>query len=253
MPDNIQSVRIERITGNVRQVLDDPVTAEIALKIMLNDEALATLLCSPVNLNYMAAGYLFSEGLIKCREDIKKLTVDEQNSTVYLETRDTGSIAPEKSPGRGHASMASSQEYKINSQLKVRSDSIFKLVDEFQARSEQFKETGGVHGSALCNSEKILIMADDIGRHNTIDRIIGESILKDIPTDECMVITSGRISSEILLKVARKNIPFLISRSAPASLGVKLANDTGMTVIGFVRGQKMNIYSHGWRVITDAG
>jgi FdhD protein len=257
MPDNIESVKIERITGDVRKVVEDPVTRELPLKIVLNDEDLVTLLCSPANLNYMAAGYLFSEGLITCKADIRKLFVDEARSVVFVETAEAGPNPRGKpvatsTSGRGASYNTLGDpkaQFRIESKMTIPAAAIFKMVDEFQEKSEMFKETGGVHGSALCTPEKILIMSDDIGRHNTVDRILGECILNEIPTDECMVITSGRISSEILIKVARKNIPFLVSRSAPASLGVKLANDIGMTVIGFVRGQRMNIYSHGWRVV----
>ena len=105
-----------------------------------------------------------------------------------------------------------------------------------------------MHSAALCDNRDILVFAEDIGRHNAIDKIFGECILRDIPTDDRIVITSGRIPSEILLKVARRKIPIIISISAPTDLGVRLATDLGMTLIGFVRGKRMNVYTNGWRV-----
>ncbi|MFC1952414.1 formate dehydrogenase accessory sulfurtransferase FdhD [Chloroflexota bacterium] len=95
----------------------------------------------------------------------------------------------------------------------------------------------------------ILVFSEDIGRHNAIDKIFGECILRDIPTNDHMIVTSGRISSEIVLKVAKSNIPILISKSAPTSLGVRLADELGITLIGFVRGRRMNIYANRWRVV----
>jgi len=114
--------------------------------------------------------------------------------------------------------------------------------------SRVFKATGGVHSAALCDTQNILVFSEDIGRHNAIDKIFGECILEDIPTDEHLIITSGRVSSEILLKVAKRSIPILISKSAPTNLGVRLADDLGITLIGFVRGERMNVYTNKWRV-----
>ena len=124
-------------------------------------------------------------------------------------------------------------------------------MDEFIQRSEVFKATGGVHSAALCDTKNILVFNEDIGRHNAIDKIFGECLLKDIPTDERLVITSGRVSSEILLKVARRNIPIIISKAAPTDLGVKLANDLGMTLLGFVRGKRINAYANEGRIVLN--
>jgi FdhD protein len=124
-------------------------------------------------------------------------------------------------------------------------------VREFQHRSQVYRTTGGVHSAALCDTGSILLFNEDIGRHNAIDKIFGECILRDISVDDRIIITSGRVSSEILLKVIKRNIPILISKSAPTDLGVRLANDLGVTLVGFVRGERMNVYSNGWRVTTS--
>ncbi len=121
-------------------------------------------------------------------------------------------------------------------------------MKEFQRRSDLYRTTGGVHSAALCDSEKILVFSEDVGRHNAVDKIFGRCLLEDIPTDDRMVVTSGRISSEILLKVARRRIPLIASKSAPTDLGVKLANDLGITLLGFVRGKRMNVYANRWRI-----
>jgi len=107
-----------------------------------------------------------------------------------------------------------------------------------------------VHAAALCSTKGILAFSEDIGRHNAIDKVFGECLLTDILMDDCMIITSGRVPSEILLKVARGKIPIIISMAAPTSLGVRLADDFGITLIGFVRGKRMNVYTNRWRVVT---
>jgi FdhD protein len=106
-----------------------------------------------------------------------------------------------------------------------------------------------VHSAALADSEKIIFFYEDIGRHNAIDKIIGECLLGSVSTDDKIIVTSGRLSSEVLLKAAKLKIQLLISRSAPTSLSVEIAETLNITLVGFVRGQRMNIYSHAWRVI----
>ncbi len=140
---------------------------------------------------------------------------------------------------------------KVESQVEMSTHEVLSLVSDFQHRSQVYRATGGVHSAALCNTKNILVFKEDIGRHNAIDKVFGECILKDIPTDEQVVITSGRISSEILLKVAKRNIPIIISKSAPTDLGVKLANDLGVTLLGFVRGKRINAYTNDWRIVRD--
>jgi FdhD protein len=124
-------------------------------------------------------------------------------------------------------------------------------MKRFQHSSEVFRTTGGAHSAALCREGEIVVFAEDIGRHNAVDKIFGRCLLDSIGTDGGVIVTSGRISSEILLKVGKRNIPILISKSAPTDLGVKLADDLGITLVGFVRGRRMNIYTHSWRVRAD--
>jgi FdhD protein len=113
--------------------------------------------------------------------------------------------------------------------------------------------THGVHSAALCDARKILMFADDIGRHNAIDKVIGRCILTDLPAENHGLIFSGRISSEMLLKAARIGIPVVISVASPTNVAVRMANDIGMTVVGMVRGKRMNIYSGAWRIVSDEG
>jgi len=156
--------------------------------------------------------------------------------------------------GRGASfySAADTQDLaKVESQIGVSTPEVFALVSEFHHRSQSYRATGGVHSAALSDAKGILVFSEDIGRHNAIDKVFGECFLKDIPTDDRMIITSGRISSEILLKAAKRKIPVVISKSAPTNLGVKLATDLGITLIGFVRGKRMNVYTHSWRLMAE--
>jgi len=250
---------IVRVTEQGSSKIEDTVVKEFPLTIILNNQELVTLLCSPTDIKYLAIGFLAAEGLIKSKDEINKILVNDRTGVVRVAT--TTDLPSEllfkrlitSGCGRGASlySIADAQGKlkKVESQLSLPASRIFAIVREFQQRSQVYRSTGGVHSAALCDVNGILIFSEDIGRHNAIDKIFGECILRDIPTEDHIIITSGRISSEILLKVAKGNIPVLISKSAPTSLGLKLASELGITLIGFVRSQRMNVYANEWRVI----
>ena len=250
-----------QLTEEGRNRLEDVVARETPVTIVFNNQELVTLLSSPNDLNYLAVGFLFSEGLIKNKKDIEKLLVDDQKGVVRVETSEDTALAGESvfkriitsGCGRG-ASFYSSADIeldRVESRTEISIHDVLSLAHGFQARSEVYRSTGGVHSAALCDTRNILLFNEDIGRHNAVDKIFGECLLRDIATDDRIVLTSGRISSEILLKIAKRNIPIIISKSAPTDLGVKLAGDLGITMLGFVRGKRMNVYTHDWRVLSD--
>jgi FdhD protein len=256
----IERFPLLRITEQGRSQSEDTVVREFPLTIILNNQELVTLLCSPKDLEYLAVGFLASEGLLKSKDEIKKITVNDQIGAVRVEIKKefTSELSFKRlitsGCGRGTSlySVADTQkQLKVESQITISALKVFTMVKEFQQRSQIFRTTGGVHSAALCNTEGILVFSEDIGRHNAIDKIFGECILRDIPTDDYIIITSGRISSEILLKIAKRNVPILISKAAPTNLGISLANDLGITLVGFVRGKRMNVYANEWRIVTD--
>ena len=255
----IERIPIRRITEEGETDTEATVTMEHPLTIILNNRELVTLLCSPTDLEYLAVGFLFSEGLLKSKGEIKKITVDDQADVVRVETRKDKELPPEllhrpliaSGGGRGtpfHNIAATQGWAKVESQVVIAPQEVFELVSEFQHRSRLFQATHGVHSAALCDTKSILVFNDDLGRHNAIDKVFGECILKDIPTEDRIVITTGRAPSEQLIKVARRNVPIMISLTVPTDLGVKLAADFGITLIGSVRGKSMNVYTNKWRV-----
>ncbi len=261
MGGEVEKIPILRLTEGGRNNIEDMVAREFPLTIILNNQELVTLLCSPTDLKHLAIGFLFSEGLLKSKGEIKKVIVDERRGVVRVETEESRELDRDvlfkrlitSGCGRGVSFYSANEAtgQKVESQVEMSTHEVLSLVSDFQHRSQVYRATGGVHSAAICDTKSILVFNEDIGRHNAIDKIFGECVLKDIPTDDRIIITSGRISSEILLKVARRNIPILISKSAPTNLGVSLANDLGVTLVGFVRGKRMNVYSNGWRITTD--
>ncbi|MBI4284189.1 MAG: formate dehydrogenase accessory sulfurtransferase FdhD [Chloroflexi bacterium] len=258
--NEIARIPVWRLTEEGRSNIEDVVARESPLTIILNNQELVTLLCSPKDLRYLAIGFLCSEGLLDSKDEIKKIMVDDQRGVVRVETAENNILAKElvfkrfitSGCGRGASfySAADAQDQaKVESRTQISTAQVLSLVNAFQHHSEIYRATGGVHSAALCDTASILVFNEDIGRHNAIDKIFGECLLKDIATDNRLVITSGRISSEILLKVAKRNIPILISKSAPTDLGVKLAGDLGITLLGFARGKRVNAYTNDWRIV----
>lgn len=261
MDDEVEKVPILRLTEEGRSNIEDMIAREFPLTLILNNQELVTLLCSPVNLKYLAIGFLSSEGLLKSKGEIKQIIVDAGRGVVRVETEESRELDRDvlfkrlitSGCGRGVSFYSANDTpgQKIESQVEISAHSVFTMVSDFQHRSQIYRMTGGVHSAALCDRESIMVFSEDIGRHNAIDKIFGKCLLEDIPTDNRIIITSGRISSEILLKVAKRNIPILISKSAPTDLGVKLANDLGVTLLGFVRGKRINAYTNDWRIVRD--
>jgi FdhD protein len=261
MDSEIEKINVLRLTEDGRESIEDIVVREFPVTIILNNEELVTMLCSPKNLDYLTVGFLFSEGLLESRDEIKNVLVDENRGIVRVNTIEEKDFDNDfmfkrmitSGCGRGasfyHAADAENRE-QIQSGTKISTGEVLTLMREFQQKSEIFRETGGVHSAALCDTKNILVFMEDIGRHNAIDKIFGKCMMEDIPTEGRIVVTSGRVSSEILLKVSRRNIPIIVSKSAPTNLGVRLAGELGMTLLGFARGKRVNAYTNDWR-ITD--
>ena len=259
--DNIESFPIQRVTKEGKEDAEDIVTRELPLTIILSNQELVTLLCSPTDLKYLAIGFLASEGLLRSKDEIRKIIVDDQRGVVRVETEGDKEPAGEllfkrlitSGCGRGASfySAADAAGQKVESRMEISADEVFALVNKFQHGSQLYLATHGVHSAALCDRKSILVFSEDIGRHNAIDKIFGRCLLEDIPTDNRVLITSGRITSEILHKVAKRGIPIIISISAPTNLGVRIADSLGITLIASVRGKKMNVYTYGWRVAVD--
>jgi FdhD protein len=257
-----ETLPVLKFTEKGSSSIEDVVAKEFPLIIILNDQELATLLCSPANLRYLAVGFLFSEGLLKSKDEIKRIMVDDRKGVVRVEAERGEEFASDALPKKITASgcgkeasfygaAAAQGQKKIESKIQISVPEISALANKFQRRCRIYRATGGVHSAALCDTRSIIVFSEDIGRHNALDKIFGECILNDIATDDHIIITSGRVSSEILLKVARRNIPIIVSKSAPTSLGVRLADDLDVTLVGFARDKRMNVYTHAWRIATN--
>ena len=261
MENNIARVPVLQLTREGEGSIENVVAREFPVTIILNDQELVTLLCSPADLKYLAVGFLYSEGLLTSKDEIKKILVDDERGVVRVGTVEEKELAQDvlfkriisTGCGRGASfySTADAASQKVESLMEISTDEVFTLVNEFQHGSHLYLTTHGVHSAALCDRKNILVFGEDIGRHNAIDKIFGKCLLEDMPTDNRVIITSGRITSEILHKVSKRGIPIIISISAPTNLGVRFADSLGITLVASVRGKKMNVYTSDWRIVRD--
>jgi len=255
----MESIKITKIKDGRKDIVNDLLAEEIPFTINIDGEELVTLLCSPEDLYDLVLGFLFTSGIIKKPEDIKKIILNTEQwiAAVKLCKQNISRELIFKrlytsGCGRGtlfYNMFDISNRTKLTSSFKVKSDLIMKLMINFQKQSSQYLKTAGTHSAALANKKNILIFREDIGRHNAIDKVIGAGLKQNITFTQVMLLSSGRISSEVLLKTQKCRIPVIISRSAPTNQAVKLARDLGLTLVGFVRGRRMNVYSQGGRII----
>lgn len=253
---------IIQISGSNREDTSSAVASEFPLTVFLNDVELVTLLCTPSDIDSLAIGFLFAEGFINSKEDIKSVTVNKETGIIRVARQNELDLSREllfkrlitSACGRGAAfySSADAQNLgKVEYTKTISSEEIFNLLDKFNQKSELFQTTGGVHSAALADNHEIISFKDDLGRHNAIDKVFGECILKSIPTDDHILITSGRSPSEMVLKAAKGKIPILISVGSTTDLAVRLADNLGITLASFARNKKMNIYTNSWRITSE--
>ena len=138
---------------------------------------------------------------------------------------------------------------KMTQNLIINSEKITELMMAFEKKSTKFKKTGGVHSAALTDGINIFVFNEDIGRHNAIDKVIGEALYKNMNMEEFIVLTSGRISSDMMFKIQKIGSAVIISRSAPTSMAVRLADEWNVTLVGFARGYRMNVYTAKNRIL----
>ncbi|MFH1799039.1 MAG: formate dehydrogenase accessory sulfurtransferase FdhD [Candidatus Omnitrophota bacterium] len=243
-----------KITENKKSVVESLVVEEFSLTIVLGGERFVTLLCSPSDLKSLVMGFLFTSGVIKKSSDIKDITIDLDKGVAMAEQ---GFVPLElKMPGiftssGGKEVLNFDKTGKIYSKFTIKSSNIYSLMEDFLNKSQIFSKTGGVHSAALSDGEKIVIFKEDIGRHNAVDKVIGEALFEDISLADKALITTGRVSSEIVVKIQRCGIPVIISKSAPTNQAVRFSEDTGITLIGFARKSSLNIYTREDRVAIE--
>lgn len=250
-----KAIHYDRFQFNKWKALNSETIVEAPVSLTVNGESWITFMCTPTNLEAMAVGFLYDEGVIDSMQEVADVRVCEHgdNVDVWLNR----STAQPKSWRRTSGCTGGVTAVDLLARPDVAFDPelpkfgprvIGFLVDMLFESQELYRETGGVHTSALSDGERILLSAEDIGRHNTLDKIAGACMIENVWPETRILITTGRISSEMLQKAARLGAPILVSRTSPSSLSIEMAERYGITLIGYARRQQFNVYSNAQRV-----
>jgi len=238
---------------------EDWVAVERPLTIQLDGEEFATMVCTPSDLEELVYGFLASEGIVRRADEVASLSIDPVSGFARVELRNPHAAGKDVVSKRfiGSCCGKSRQFYFVNDARAARTSNtrasltVRQCVDrlrDLEDASQAFRRTGGLHNAGLCTPEAMLLARSDIGRHNALDKLYGRCLLDGIPTRDAIVVFSGRLSSEVVLKVAKLGAGIILSKSAPTTLAVELARDLGITAVGFIRGQSLNVYSHPHRI-----
>jgi FdhD protein len=259
---NVKVVRIDVAAGEVREQ-KDVVAVEAPLHVFLGAIHFVSILASPHLLRELVVGHMLSEGVVKSPRAIKEVRFDDEHRCfVTLTKKDPEQLAVHSKPySRLIVSACGSSSYRSLQELidqltlkplpttRVAASTVLNCVKQLNTIANTFRSTGGVHVAALYSHKgELLTWAEDVGRHNAVDKVIGARALNDAEFDQCLLALSGRLTGDIALKAARVGIPVAASIAGAVDSGVTVAEQTGMTLVGFVRGHRMNVYAHPERI-----
>ncbi|MFC1943920.1 formate dehydrogenase accessory sulfurtransferase FdhD [Chloroflexota bacterium] len=229
------------------------VVRELPLALYLNGEELVTILCTPQKLNCLVLGFLYLEGIIEDIGEVSYMRVCLEESLAEIRLSH-GYTPPEKAIltsgcGGGRSFTKGLEGIRpLDSDLVIEPGALLKAMSQMLKAAALYRRCGGVHTSALSNGKDLVAVGEDVGRHNTIDKLQGECMLTGRSTKDMLLVTTGRLSSEMLLKAARMETPVVVSRSSPTDRAISLAREQGITLVGYARGQRFSVYAHGERL-----
>jgi FdhD protein len=228
------------------------VTAEVVreqpLTVYVNGEKFLTLLCSPMMLEALVVGYLWMEKVIATREEIVALEVSAVDGRADVTLAGVVTLPTERiltsGCGGGITFRIDHRLFpRVRSPLVVRPTQLAHGMKQLFEAAEHYRRSRGIHGAALYDGERLLVVAEDVGRHNAVDKVKGRALLEGIETQDRILLSTGRISSEMLLKAARMGVPVVASRTSPTEMAVALAEQLNVTVCGYVRPDSLNLYA----------
>ncbi|MCX5717426.1 MAG: formate dehydrogenase accessory sulfurtransferase FdhD [Nitrospirae bacterium] len=245
---------ILKIRGNSVTKADDAVAVEKRLRILINEEEVISLYCTPFMIRELVVGILMTEGIIKGEWCADRMSI-EYGDDIVVNINSADAVIPKE--GRVQTSgcvggitfVKKVEDEKVRDEFSIEAKSLLSIFKEFQIRSDLYRLTGCVHSAALSDGRHIIAFAEDIGRHNAVDKVIGYSVLENIGLAGKLMLASGRLSSEIASKCSKCGIPIVASRTAPTHLAIEIAGLRGSTLVGFVRGDRLNVYTHPQRII----
>lgn len=243
---------------------DDQVASEYALTVFVNDRELATVVCTPEYMEDLTIGFLASEGVVRSLDQVESVELSRLQGTVRVRTRTPVNYNQDYYNKRYIASCCGKSRQTfyftndahtaqvVEDDVTLDRDDVFRIMERLEADAALFHATGGVHIAALADlrqADEAVVARTDIGRHNALDKLFGYVLRNQVPLAGKVISFSGRLSSEVLLKVSKIGVGVVLAKSAPTALAIDMADELGITAVGFVRSRSFNVYSHPWRII----
>jgi FdhD protein len=237
-----------RVRGGQVDEISGEVVREQPLTIYVNGERFLTVLCSPLKLEFLIVGYLWMEKVITGLDDVRHLEVSAVDGRADVTLARAVTLPTERiltsGCGGGITFRIDHRLFpRLTSTVRMRPEQISARMKDLFAAAVNYRASRGIHGAALSDGDTLLVIAEDVGRHNAVDKLKGEAMYRGISTEGLMLLSTGRISSEMLLKAARMGTPLVASRTSPTEMAVALAEQLGITVCGYVRPEGMNVYA----------
>ncbi len=254
----IKQIDIFRIKANKKILMKDNIIDEDILEIFFNKNKIFQMVFSMTHTRALVAGFLFTQGIVNKKTDIKEIKFIKEKKQCYvtLNSRSHQRLNrfQENYQIKGSSGGILLQDkvnflsLKLKSSLKITYEQVLSLIQMHWDYSDLFHKTGGVHSAGICNLSGILSYYEDISRHNVLDKLAGDVLLKEIDISDKIATVSCRMSLEIIGKIIKTGISIIISNAAPTLSGVKLAHKKGLTIVGFARNNRFNIYTHEQRI-----
>jgi FdhD protein len=260
----VRTTRYRLLAGGEWSSVTGPIIEEALVSIFANGQEIATMMATPRHHECLAVGYLFTEGLISRREDVLNVSLAPNRSCVdVLLARKEIALPPRRiltsGCGRGITYSSYPDEDRsqpggvarpgpVTSDLEVSPDCLQSLMRTMQKASPLHQEAGGIHAAGLGSRDGLVVVMEDIGRHNTLDKLAGYCLLNGIDPTDHVLLTTGRISSEMVNKALRMGLPVVASLTSPTSLAVERAEADNLTLVGYVRGHRLRVYTHPERI-----
>lgn len=254
MKTDLINVKFQQIRNNRSKMVEGDMIAESPVALYVNGELWLTFMCTPNNIDALAVGFLYNEAVIETYTEVLDLHICDNWDIIDIWLNHNIQKPKEWKRTSGcTGGYTSADLYSVKPVLidgtTLESKQVHKLVDTLLGAQNLYSKAGGVHTSVLTDGESVTVMAEDVGRHNSLDKIAGKCLLEGIALSKKILLTTGRISSDMLQKAARIGASIVISRTSPTSLSIELAEKWGLTLIGYARRDRFNIYTHPGRII----
>ncbi|MBS6507561.1 MAG: formate dehydrogenase accessory sulfurtransferase FdhD [Paraclostridium bifermentans] len=244
--DKTIKIDVVKIDNQNAKEEKETIISEYPLSLILNGKYLNTFLCTPDKLEELIVGFLATKGYISNKNDIESIIIDEKLKVAQVISNRANTNLNLEKIFLNDLDFIECNPVKNSFEIDI--NTIYNSMHMNLTSSQLFKDTGGVHSVALFDGADPVVICEDVARHNAMDKVIGYSVLNDVNFEDKFIVVSGRISLEMMQKACKMQIPIVVSKSAPTNLSVELAKKLNITLVGFVRGRRMNIYANGYRV-----